>query len=272
MVFFLSAASDEDFRIEEPYLRQHRFICMKIHHLSKLVVIWIVLDTQIVSAGPPFKTDDPQPVDLHHWEIYFASTQAWSSHHAEATCPHFEMNYGAASNLQLHLLAPIAYVHTAEGTHYGYSDTEIGVKYRLVDETDSAPQFGIFPLVEIPTGRKNQGLGSGEVQAYLPFWIQKSWGKFTTYGGAGLWYNPGTGQRNWMFAGWESQYDFSELLTLGAEIYYQTPDAEDSRASAGFGVGGFVNLNETDHILFSVGRTLSGEESVNGYVGFQLTI
>jgi hypothetical protein len=25
------------------------------------------------SAGPPYTTDDPEPVELHHWEVYLAS-------------------------------------------------------------------------------------------------------------------------------------------------------------------------------------------------------
>ena len=241
---------------------------MTVHMLSLLSLLFA---TETL-AGPPFKTDDPQPVDFLHWEFYIASQQQFDQHETNATYPHFELNYGVFRNIQLHLVAPLGYIHSHEGTHYGYSDTEIGVKYRIVEETEATPQIGVFPLLELPTGDENKQLGSGKVQAYLPAWIQKSWGRFTTYAGGGLWYNPGVGQKNWTFAGWEAQYDFSEVVTLGGELYYQTADSQESQPSGGINFGGFINLNENDHILFSVGRTVTGTATITGYVGFQLTI
>lgn len=223
-------------------------------------------------AGPPFKTDDPQPVDYLHWEFYIASEQQFTRQETDATCPHVELNYGAISNVQLHIVVPLGYVHSADGTHYGFSDTEIGLKYRFIQETETAPQIGIFPLIEVPTGDENKQLGNGKIQAYMPLWIQKSWGDLTTYGGGGVWYNPGSDRKNWAFAGWELQYDFSRFITLGGEIYYQTADTQDSQSSAGFNIGGFINLNEHHHILFSFGRNLSGETALTGYIGYQLTI
>lgn len=223
-------------------------------------------------AGPPFRTDDPQPVDYLHWEFYLASMQQFGHRETDATLPHFEMNYGVVPNVQLHLVAPLGYVHTDGGTHYGYADTELGVKYRFVDETEDVPQVGIFPLIEIPTGDETRELGSGEIQAYVPVWLQKSLGKLTTYGGGGLWYNPGVGQKNWLFVGWEAQYDLSEAVTLGGEVFYQTADSQESEPSDGFSFGGFLNLNEQSHILFSLGRNISGSLAISGYIGYQLTI
>ena len=223
-------------------------------------------------AGPPFLTDDPEPVDFRHWEFYVASIQNFHMGETDATLPHFEINYGVVPNVQLHLIAPLGYVHTVEGNHYGYSDTELGIKFRFVEESETAPQIGVFPLIELPTGNQNEELGTGKAQVYFPIWVQKSWGKFTTYAGGGFWYNPGVGQQNWTFGGWEAQYDFSEVVTLGGELYYQTADTQDSQSSGGFNVGGYINLNENDHILFSVGRTVSGATTITGYIGFQLTI
>ncbi|MGA9363911.1 MAG: hypothetical protein WBW16_06025 [Bacteroidota bacterium] len=228
--------------------------------------------TTVVLAGPPFKTDDPQPVDHLHWEFYLASEQQVARHETDATLPHFEVNYGVVPNMQLHLVAPLGYVHTNGETHYGYSDTELGVKFRFAQETETAPQAGVFPMVEIPTGDENKQLGSGNVQVYLPVWVQKSWGKFTTYGGGGFWYNPGQDQRNWIYAGWELQYDFSKAVTLGGELCYHTANSRESQAEGGFNIGGFINLDDHSHLLFSLGQSLSGEKEISGYFGYQLTI
>lgn len=223
-------------------------------------------------AGPPFKTDDPQPVDFRHWELYAASVQQFSRFATAATSPLVEINYGVAPEVQLHIVVPLEYVHTSEGHAYGLSDLELGVKYRFLDESESLPQIGVFPLVELPTGDNTRQLGSGQTEVFLPVWVQKSWGKLTTYGGGGYWINPGIERRNWVFAGWQAQYDCSEVVTLGAEVYYQSADAEDAEATGGVSLGGFINLSEHSHILFSCGGSFSGSSFIAGYIGYQLTI
>src|SRR5579863_6691086 len=67
-------------------------------------------------AGPPFETDDPEPVELGHWEIYTFSAGAIGSHDATGLGPSLEVNYGAAPNLQLHLIATTAYDAPSGGT------------------------------------------------------------------------------------------------------------------------------------------------------------
>jgi len=237
-----------------------------------LLLLFLMFLPEAGRSGPPFKTDDPQPVDFHHWEFYVASEQSFAREETDATLPHFEVNFGAFPNVQLHLVAPMGYIRSGSGNAYGYSDTELGVKYRFLEESDGSPQAGLFPLVEIPTGDASRQLGQGSTQVYLPVWLQKSWGKFTTYGGAGYWYTPGAGRTNWMFAGWEAQYDFSETLTAGGELYYHTTDTRDGTPGAGFDLGGYINLSENDHILISLGRSFRGENVVAGYLGFQYTI
>jgi len=222
-------------------------------------------------AGPPFLTDDPQPVALFHWEFYVSSNMQFLKNDVEATLPHFEINYGLVSNLQVHLLAPIGYVKTNEGKSYGYMDTELGVKYRFININDDF-MVGIFPLLELPTGNKSAQLGNGKTHVYLPVWIQKSWGRFTTYGGAGYWFNPGKDNKNYSFFGWEGQYDFSKVLTFGSEIYFQTSDAIGAHSTPGFNFGGYINVDENNHILFSIGHSLDNSHTTTAYAGYQLTI
>jgi len=237
-----------------------------------LCVLFCAALSTTASAGPPFKTDDPEPVDLRHWEFYLASVGQYAASASSATLPHIEVNYGAFPNVQLHVVAPMGFVRTSGSTAYGYSDTELGVKYRFLEESDASPQVGVFPLVEVPTGDREKQLGEGSMQAYLPLWLQKSWGKFTTYAGAGYWISPGTGNRNSVFSGWEAQYDFSGTFTLGGELYYQSPVTEGGLSTSGFNVGGFINFGEHDHILFSVGHSFSGGSVTTAYLGFQYTV
>ena len=197
-----------------------------------------------LKAGPPFNTDDPEPVDFRHWEYYISSIDNFEPDIWSGTLPHFEVNYGLVKNVQIHLLLPFNYNYTVHhSTTIGYANTELGIKYRFVQETDNMPQIGTFPIFEIPTVR-NSEFSNGKMKVFIPVWIQKSWGKFTTYGGAGYWINPGTGNKNYSFAGLEAQYDLSRIFTLGGEAYYQTPDKIDGKPVAGFNIGGFINFSE----------------------------
>src|ERR1700722_18624399 len=79
-------------------------------------------------AGPPFLTDDPQPVDFQHWEVYFASIHSHIFNYYNGTLPHVEVNYGVVPNVQLHVIAPAAYSSVpGQPFQYGYGDTELGV-------------------------------------------------------------------------------------------------------------------------------------------------
>ncbi len=221
-------------------------------------------------AGPPFATDDPEPVDFKHWEFYIASIHMIQGNNFSGTLPHVEINYGAAKNLQVHLIMPMNYMFDNK-MNLGYANTEIGVKYRFIEETTHFPQIGVFPIIEVPT-IQNTEFSDGKVQIYFPVWLQKSWNKLTSYGGAGYWINPGKNNKNWIFAGWEGQYDISDQITLGGELYYQTADASDSRSVLAFNLGGIINFSSKFHFLFSFGHSIIHENFFTAYMGVQWTI
>jgi hypothetical protein len=236
--------------------------------LSALLLIHL----QKSFSGPPFGTDDPETVRYKHWEYYVATLNSYQSGVWSGTSPHFEINYGLGRNLQAHLLLPVNYTHANhKSADFGYADTEIGLKFSILSETDTRPQVGTFPIIEIPTIR-NAGFSNGKPKIYLPIWLQKSWGKFTTYGGAGYWINPGRDNKNWIFAGWEVQYDFSKYIMLGGEIYYHSAENIAGNQGTGFNIGGSINLSEKFHIIFSLGKNMSGDPVFNSYFGLLWTI
>jgi hypothetical protein len=130
---------------------------------------------------------------------------------------------------------------------------------------------GTFPLLEVPSGDASRGLGGGNYRLFLPIWFQKSSGPWTSYGGGGYWINPGAGNRDcWLF-GWEAQKNLNEHLTLGGEVFLNTPATEGGQSNLSLNLGGQYNLDEGHHILFSAGRSLRGSTAFTGYLGFQWT-
>lgn len=224
-------------------------------------------------AGPPYVTDDPEPVPLEHWEIYLAGTRGVDGRDRAGDAPHLEANFGAAPELQLHLIVPFAYSRPGgERTTFGLGDVEAGAKLRFVQETEGRPQIGVFPFVELPTGDPGRGLGAGHVRVFLPVWLQKSIGPVTTYGGGGYWVNPGQGNRNWWLAGWQAQVRATSFLSPGLEVFYQTPSQEGRSAEVRFDVGLVVDIGEAHHLLVSAGRAVHGCDCSQAYAAYLLTL
>ena len=238
-----------------------------------LAVVFLALGSTLsLQAGPPFLTDDPEPVDLNHWEFYVFGQGDRTAEANAIAGPAIEFNHGVAPNTQFHLIAPLASV-SSPGTGWasGYGDTEVGIKYRFLKESDSLPEVGIFPLAELATGSSARGLGNGKTWYRLPLWIQKSWGHWTTYGGGGAALNSAPGQRDYGFAGWLIQRDLGKYLTLGTELFGQGAATVGGRGFTVANVGGSLNFTEKFNLLFSAGRSVSGERNTVWYLALYWT-
>jgi len=232
---------------------------------------------QTAVAGPPFRTDDPVPADYQHGELYLFAVGTQAQGTNEGLAPGIEANYGIMPNVMLHAILPAATYNRTDGqTNWGYGDTEVGVKWRFLDggPNEEGLMVGTFPIVVVPTGNENRGLGGGEVKAFLPVWLQKDFGPWTTYGGGGYWSNPGDGNKDYWFFGWLLQRKITDHLMLGAEVFHETADAVGGVDSTGFNVGGVYDFSESSHLLFSAGTGIQNAEQTNTfsyYLGYQYT-
>ncbi len=237
-----------------------------------LMSLCLTVVTESAFAGPPFLTDDPEPVPFKHWEAYLFSTLDATPGQTDASGPAFEFNVGALPNLQLHSVIPLSYASPDNGpSAYGLGDIELGMKYRFIQETECRPMVGVFPMLEVPTGDAGRGLGNGETWWKLPIWVQKSWGPWISYGGGGYVLNPAPGQCNYGFGGWLLQRDFGKRLTLGGEIFAQGKSAEEARSYQIINVGGFFKITPNFNLLFSLGHSIAGETHTIGYLGLYWT-
>ncbi len=238
-----------------------------------LIATALLLAAAGATAGPPYVTDDPEPVELRHWEVYLSATRFTDSGDRSGDAPHVEVNYGAAPEMQLHVIMPVSYSRPAGGaTTFGLGDIEVGTKYRFLKETEGRPQIGTFPQLELPAGDASRGPGSGHVRLFLPIWIQKRFGKLQTYGGGGYWINPGEGNRDWWFAGWQAQLQVTPFLAPGAEVFWQTAAVEGGSDEGHFNVGFVLDFGERHHLLFSIGRAFHGCDCSHAYVSYLLTL
>jgi hypothetical protein len=232
--------------------------------------------TRAAYAGPPFQTDDPEPVPYKHWEAYTFSTYDRTALGTATQGPALEINWGAVPDVQLHLVVPLAAALPPGGPDtFGMGDTELGIKYRFVHETKHRPEIGTFPFVELPTGSPRAGLGNGRTWYRLPIWIQKSEGHWTTYGGGGEVLNSEPGMRDYPFGGWLLQRDIGRKLTLGGEIFAHGPEgvaALSTRSSTLADFGGYYYFrNPGFQLLFALGHSVAGQPETIAYLGLYWT-
>ena len=227
-------------------------------------------------AGPPFLTDDPEPVEYKHYEFYVFSTLDRFFQVNNIAGPAIELNYGAAPNLQLHIIVPYALAAADHGpTTAGVGDMELGAKYRFVQETPKRPQIGIFPMLEVPSGDAARGLGNGGLWAKLPVWAQKSWGpesqQWMTYGGGGYVINRAPGMRDHPFFGWLVQRDVTKRLALGTEWFNPGRDMIAGRNTQLLNAGGIYKFTERVNLLFTLGHSVAGERHTVAYLALYWT-
>ena len=238
----------------------------------------LVLGIAATNAGPPYRTDDPEPTPLGHYEFYTFSTGMVVRDDTSGSLPGFEFNYGLIANGQLTIDASVAFDRPSDdSTQFGYGDTPISFKYRFIQEDEHGwrPQVAIFPLIQLPTGDHSRGLGAGHVLGFLPIWAQKSFGDWTIDAGGGYWINQGgVGDKNFWFSGFLLQRQVTDKLSVGGEIFHQTADTIDGHDSTGFNFGAIYDFNEHNHFVFSAGRGLQNADTTNDFswcVGFLLS-
>jgi hypothetical protein len=64
--------------------------------------------------------------------------------------------------------------------------------------------------------------------------------------------------------------EINERLTLGVELFGNSPKERGSRSEMAFNVGGSWKLNEHVNLLFAGGRDVVGDTNAMAYVGLQI--
>lgn len=228
-----------------------------------------LLAISLVQAGPPFVTDDPEPPPPGSWEINIPFMLERSPGKTEMNAPLFDFNYGLP-DVQLKLEFPISIVHDdGDGTAVGAGDLLLGVKWRFLNNEELHLQLGVYPQLLVPTGDHARGLGEGRTAFVLPLVAQKSWGKWTLYGNVGFWWQTAAETRNYVYAGAVLEREINERLTLGAELFGNSPKEHGSRSDVAFNLGGTWKLSEHVNLLFTGGRDIVGDTNAMVYVGLQ---
>lgn len=239
----------------------------------RLAALLLCLVPLAAIAGPPYLTDDPDPIDYGTFEIIPAFTVDRASDGEEIAGPVADFNYGIAPDMHLNVGPGIARTLPADApSQSGLGDTRVALKWRFHQETDDSPEIAIYPAMELPTGNASRGLGNGQVWYQFPIWFEKTWrGGWSSYWGAGWTLNHAPGQRDYFYGGWQLQKQLSDTWTLGGEVYSQGASAMGAAGWAALNLGGGYKLTGDASVIFSFGHSFAGASQALGYLGIDFT-
>lgn len=223
-------------------------------------------------AGPPYVTDDPQPTDDGHYEIYLFEngTAARDGAGGEAG---IDFNYGAAPDLQLTAVLPLGYSAPAAGPGaVNLGTIELAAKYKFLHQDDFGLDASFFPRVFLPAG--SPLVGERHAALLLPLWLEKDWEPWSLFGGGGCQIDRGGASQDFCLFGAALTRQVLPDLQIGGELYHQTANTRGGRNATGMGAGVVYDLDEHYHLIASFGPGLQNASetgSTSWYTAIQFT-
>ena len=128
-----------------------------------LLIFLISLFSTSVFAARPLTTDDTGTVEKGKFQLEPGFDFTRQDNHDRELNPSMTLTYGLFERMDVGIGSGYLFVHPAEGKkENGLADTELKVKYRLMDEKDWIPSFAVTGELKIPTASESKGLGSGK--------------------------------------------------------------------------------------------------------------
>jgi Putative MetA-pathway of phenol degradation len=214
-------------------------------------------------AGPPYVSDDAEPTDYGHYEIYLF-TQGVAARGDANGASGLDFNYGATPDLQLTAVFPIAYDDPrGESAATGLGNIELAAKYRFLHQADIGWDVAIFPRLFLPSPQAH--VGETHFSLLIPIWLEKDWGQWSVFGGGGCVIDRGGDSRDYCLAGWALARQVMPDLQLGVEIVHQSAPTRGSRAMTAAGAGMKYDFGDNYHLLAYWGPGLQNAAETGRY-------
>ncbi|MBV9576314.1 MAG: transporter [Gammaproteobacteria bacterium] len=239
--------------------------------MKRFLLIALLLSTPLCWAGPPYITDDPEPMNYHQYQFFIFANGVQTPQGTGLNVPALEFDYGVIPHLEIGLTIPLTInlPKDPEGASAaGLGDIQAAAKYRFFDETPTHPEVAFAPAYIFPSGNYDRGLSNGRSWTLLPIWLQKTWKKWIVYGGGGIAMNSAASMRNALFGGCVVQHDVTDQWQLGAELFAQGATSTITQSFTLLNIGSIYHINEGWSFLLSAGKNIRGENNLVTYIGF----
>ncbi|MGB9628508.1 MAG: transporter [Thermodesulfobacteriota bacterium] len=129
-------------------------------------------------AARPLATDDAWTVEKGQFQLELGFDATRQDNHDRELNPSVTLSYGLLERMDFGIGSGYLFLHPKEGkSENGLSDTEVKLKYRLMDEKDWRPALAVTGTLKIPTASKSKGLGSGQTDFGINTIVTKNLGK-----------------------------------------------------------------------------------------------
>ena len=127
------------------------------------LIFCMVLFSGVAFAARPLTTDDAWTVEKGTFQVETGFDFTRQDNHDKEFSPSVTLTYGLFERMDIGVGSAYLFVNPAEGEkENGFADTELKIKYRLLDDKDWVPAFAISGILKIPTASDTKGLGSGK--------------------------------------------------------------------------------------------------------------
>jgi hypothetical protein len=228
----------------------------------------------LAQGGPPVISDDPGTPGNGRWEINLGVTEESLAGKTDVEAPLLDLNYGAGDRVQLKFQIPYAVQIADPGTRAGLGNSQVGVKWRFLDESKCGVSVSTYPQFTFnnPTASVRRGLADDGWQMLVPLEMSKTFGKFQLDGEVG--YNLQQKLSNEIWLGLVGAFQASGRLQLLAELHSIETRRFTGNESV-FDLGSRIKLTDLNTLLFAAGRSLPGSTNSQPkffmYAGVQFT-
>jgi hypothetical protein len=261
---------------------------MTFVRIAALLIVGIIASARSLSAQQPFLTDDTEVTEPGKWHFEFFNEfdglQSSEFPNLRQNTANFKLNYGLPHHLELDVDAPYISIYRSanKAGSTGPGDFDFGVKWKFHSPPESAHALALAATlyIEFPTGNVREELGSGLTDYALNFIGQKPFSDKTRMNvNLGFLFagNTSTGvigiqtTRGHVGTGGISVlHDFTEQLTLGAEVYGGVADTDQLGRSQFQGmVGGQYEIRDGFSFTFGlIGGKYAASPRIGGQIGF----
>ena len=207
------------------------------------------------------------------WEINLAFTVEKLRSETLSEAPLLDVNYGLGERIQLKYEVPWVFLdEEVAGTKSGLGNSEIGIKYRFLDEEQHGVSMSTYPQFSFnnPTSSDERGLVDSGTVLLLPFQIARRVGPVEL--SLELGYSLIEHEEDEWIYGLALAWPLAQRFELLGEVHgVARRDFEEDVLV--FNLGGVLEVHENVNLLFSAGRSFressTTEPQLLAYLGLQ---
>lgn len=152
-----------------------------------ILISYTLLPSTSAFAAMPLTTNDAYTVEKGKFQLEIGFDYARQDNHDKEFGPSLTLTYGLLERIDVAVGTSYLFIDpTKDKNENGVGDTEVKVKYHLIDQKEWIPHFAVSGTLKIPTASDSKGLGSGKtdfgINTIFTWNLSKQWQLYSNLG------------------------------------------------------------------------------------------